>query len=88
MGKVKQRLINHLQTFLWRFEQGGYSVEAMRDVLKAFGRFLENDGRAIGGEIEVHTLKMVKSCEAYVEGRASPRDLIKGLNQLKRILDK
>ena len=88
MVKIKQQLIDHLQTFLWRFEQGGYSVDAMRDVLAAFGRFLENDGREIGGEIEVHILKMVESCRAYVEGKASPRDLVKKLNGLKHILDK
>ncbi len=86
--QVKQQLINHLQTFLWRFEQGGYSVEAMRDVLAAFRKFFERDGREMGGEVEMHIRKMVDSCQAYVEGKGCPRDLVKWLNRLEHILNK
>lgn len=84
---AKRQLIHDLQTFLWQFEQGGYSKETMNDVLKKLKQALESDGHQIGGELEGHLKKLIRDCEAYAEGKGDPKQVIQDLDQLRRDLE-
>ena len=85
---VKRQLIHDLQTFLWRFEQGGYSKDSMQDVLAFLEKALENNAHEIGEEIEVHIQKMIKDCHAYAKGKGNPRDVVRDLDLLRQDLEK
>jgi len=84
---AKRQLIHDLQTFLWQFEQGGYTRETMRDVLEKLERALEDDGHEIGGKLEGHLRKMVRDCRAYAEGGGKPKQVVQDLDQLRRDLE-
>ena len=84
---VKRQLIHDLQTFLWRFELGGYSQESMQEVLKELQPALEDDVKPIGGELQSHLFKMLKDCHLYVEGKGDPRLIVRDLDQLRRDLE-
>lgn len=85
---VKRQLIHDLQTFLWRFEQGGYSRDSMNEVLGYLEKALESEAHEIGGEIEEHLIKMIADCHAYAEGKGNPRDVVRDLDQLRQDLEK
>jgi len=85
---VKQQLIRDLQTFLWRFEQGGYSRESMKEVLAFLEKALKSDAHELGGEIETHLGKMIQDCHSYIEGKSHPRDVVRDLDQLRKDLEK
>jgi len=86
--ELKTQLIHDLQTFLWRFEQGGYSRDAMQEVLIFLERALKSEAHDIGGDIEVHLSKMILDCHSYAEGNGNPLDVVKDLDQLRRDLEK
>ena len=85
--EVKRQLIHDLQTFLWRFEQGGYSRDSMHEVLVFLEKALESEAHEIGGEIEKHLIKMITDCRAYAEGNGNPRDVVRDLDQLRQDLE-
>lgn len=85
---VKRQLIHDLQTFLWRFEQGGYSRDSMQEVLSFLEKALESEAHEIGGKIEEHLIKMIEDCHAYAEGKGNPRDVVRDLDQLRQDLEK
>src|SRR3990167_3042532 len=82
-SEKKRQLIHDLQTFLWQFEQKGYSKEAMAEVLSKLERVLENDAHGIGGKVEEHLVKMIHDCHSYMEGNANPRKVVEDLDQLR-----
>lgn len=84
---LRRQLIHDLQTFLWRFEQGGYSRDAMQDVLSFLEKALENEAHEIGGEIEKHLIKMIADCRAYALGKGNPKDVVRDLDQLRQDLE-
>lgn len=84
---LKRQLIHDLQTFLWRFEQGGYSRDSMQEVLSFLEKALENEAHEIGGETGSHLRKMIKDCHLYVEGKSSPKDVVRDLDQLRKDLE-
>lgn len=85
---VKRQLILDLQTFLWRFEQGGYSRDSMHEVLEFLEKALESEAHEIGGAIEEHISKMITDCHAYAEGKGNPKDVVRDLDQLRQDLEK
>lgn len=87
MQMIKKELIHDLQTFLWRFEQGGYSRDSMEDVLSCLEKALENDAHEIGGKIEAHINQMIQDCRAYAEGEKNSNDIVRDLNQLRKDLE-
>ena len=89
MGQnARRQLIHDLQSFLWQFEQGGYSRDTMHDVLEKLERALEDDGHDLGGITEKHLQKMIGDCFAYSEGKGDPVQIVKDLDQLRQDLEK
>lgn len=82
-GEKKRQLIHDLQTFLWQFEQKGYSKEAMFEVLSKLEKVLENDAHGIGGSVEEHLLNMIRDCHSYMEGKGNPRKVVEDLDRLR-----
>jgi hypothetical protein len=85
---VKRELVHDLRTFLWMFEQEGYSREAMQGVLARLERVLEDDAYQIGGDIERHVKKMVQDCESYAKGVGDPKQIVQDLDQLRKDLER
>ena len=84
---AKRELIHDLQTFLWMFEQEGYSREAMQGVLARLERVLEDDAHQMGGNVERHLQKMVCDCETYAKGGGDPKKIVQDLDQLRKDLE-
>jgi hypothetical protein len=85
---TKRQLIHDLQSFLWQFERGGYSRDAMHEVLAKLEQALEDDGHHLGGAIEKHLQKMIQDCQAYANGGGDPLQIVKDLDQLRQDLEK
>ena len=83
----RRQLIHDLQTFLWQFEQKGYSKEAMSEVLTKLESVLQNDAHGIGGRVEEHLVKMIQDCHSYMEGTGNPRKVVEDLDQLRMDLE-
>lgn len=84
---AKRRLIQDLQSFLWRFEQGGYTRETMYDVLEGLEKALETDGEAVGGNTQEHVEQMIRDCRAYAFGGGDPKKVIGDLIKLREDLE-
>ena len=84
----KNQLIHDLQSFLWQFEQGGYSRESMHDVLKKLEEVLEDDGELLGAPIKEHVEQMIRDCRAYALGAGNPRKVFGDLDKLRQDLEK
>ncbi len=85
--EAQRELIHDLQTFLFIFEQGGYSKEAMADVLAKLEEPLRVDGRLIGGDVQHHVQALLQDCRSYVEGVGEPRQVVSDLDQLRQDLE-
>ncbi len=83
----KKQLVHDLQSFLWQFEQGGYTREAMYDVLKKLASVLENDGEKLGDPIKQHVEQMIRDCRAYAFGGGDPRKVVGDLDKLRKDLE-
>ncbi|NGX50486.1 MAG: hypothetical protein K1060chlam2_00332 [Chlamydiae bacterium] len=84
----QRRLIHDLQSFLWQFEQGGYTRDTMQEILKKLEGVLEEDGHLLGGSIERHMQKMMRDCQAYSMGGGNPVLIVDDLDQLRQDLEK
>ncbi len=84
----KNQLIHDLQSFLWQFEQGGYTRESMHDVLEKLEKVLEDDGELLGGPIKEHVEQMIRDCRAYAFGAGNPRKVVGDLDKLRQDLEK
>ena len=84
----KNQLIYDLQSFLWQFEQGGYTRESMHDVLEKLEKVLEDDGELLGGPIKEHVEQMIRDCRAYAFGAGNPRKVVGDLDKLRQDLEK
>ena len=83
----KKQLIHDLQTFLWRFEQGGYTRASMQEVLSSLERVLEDDGEALGEPISRHIEAMIRDCRAYALGGGDPKKVAFDLDKLRQDLE-
>lgn len=84
---AKRQLIHDLQTFLWQFEQGGYTRETMHEVLLKLEKVLEQDGETLGGEIHRHVEVMIRDCRAYAFGGGDPKKVVSDLDKLREDLE-
>ncbi|MEM7174781.1 MAG: hypothetical protein AAF443_02490 [Chlamydiota bacterium] len=84
---LKRKLIHDLQTFLWQFEQGGYSREAMTAILEKFAAVLESDSQQLDEGIGQHVQQMLGDCRSYAEGKGDSLSIVKDLDQLRRDLE-
>ena len=84
---AKRQLTHDLQTFLWRFEQGGYTRETMHEVLAALEKVLENDGEVLGEPIQRHVEAMIRDCRAYAFGGGDPKKVVGDLDKLRQDLE-
>ncbi len=84
---AKRQLIHDLQSFLWRFEQGGYSRETMHETLDGLEGALESDGEEIGGMIQEHVEQMIRDCRAYAFGGGDPKKVVSDLIKLRQDLE-
>ncbi len=86
-SEARRELIHDLQTFLFLFEQGGYTKEAMADVLKKLEEPLRVDGRLVGGDVFLHVKQMLTDCRSYAEGVGEPRQVASDLDRLRQDLE-
>ena len=86
-GGAKRQLITDLQSFLWQFEQGGYSRDTMHDVLSRLEGALEEDGDILGGAVKKHIEKMIRDCRAYAFGGGDPKQIVGDLDKLRQDLE-
>ena len=84
---AKKQLIHDLQTFLWRFEQGGYTRETMHEILSVLEKVLENDGEALGDPIQKDVESMIRDCRAYALGGGDPKKVVFDLDKLRKDLE-
>ena len=84
---LKRDLILDLQTFMWSFEQEGYTRQAMQQVLSSYQNVLQDHAKKIGGYIEDHLLTMLADCNLYVKGKANPKKIVGDLDQLRQDLE-
>ena len=83
----KKQLIHDLQTFLWRFEQGGYTRESMHETLSALERVLESDGETLGDPFRKDVEAMIRDCRAYAFGGGDPKKVVSDLDKLRQDLE-
>lgn len=83
----KKQLIHDLRTFLWRFEQGGYTRDAMQEILAALEKVLEQDGEALGEPIQRDVEAMIRDCRAYAMGGGDPKKVVFDLDKLRQDLE-
>lgn len=84
----KNQLIHDLQSFLWQFEQGGYTRDSMHDVLKKLEKILESDGEFLGEPVTRHVQQMIRDCRAYAFGAGNPQKIVGDLDRLRQDLEK
>lgn len=84
---AKRQLIHDLQSFLWQFEQGGYTRETMHDVLEKLEKVLETDGTLLGEPIKRHVEQMIRDCRAYAFGAGNPKKVVHDLDKLQKDLE-
>lgn len=84
---AKKQLIHDLQSFLWQFEQGGYSRETMLGTLSKLEGALVGDGEALGDPIKRDVENMIRDCRAYAFGGGDPKKVAKDLDKLRRDLE-
>lgn len=84
---AKKQLIHDLQSFLWQFEQGGYTRETMHDVLEKLEKVIENDGELLGEPIKRHVEQMIRDCRAYAFGGGNPKKVVGDLDKLRQDLE-
>lgn len=84
---AKRQLIIDLQSFLWQFEQGGYTRDTMHDVLSRLEQALGQDGDKLGGAIKKHIEMMIRDCRAYAFGGGDPKKIIGDLDKLRQDLE-
>ncbi|QVL55001.1 MAG: hypothetical protein KFB95_06695 [Simkaniaceae bacterium] len=83
----KKQLIHDLQTFLWRFEQGGYTRETMLEILTKLETVLESDGEELGEPIQRHVENMIRDCRAYAFGGGDHKKVVFDLDKLRQDLE-
>jgi len=84
----KNQLIHDLQSFLWQFEQGGYTRDSMHAVLAKLEKVLENDGESLGEPIKRHVEQMIRDCRAYAFGAGNPQKVVGDLDKLRQDLER
>jgi|GEM_PF-3236376 hypothetical protein len=85
---AKNQLIHDLQSFLWQFEQGGYTRETMYTVLERLEKVLENDGELLGEPVKRDVEQMIRDCRAYAFGGGNPKKVVSDLDKLRQDLEK
>ena len=83
----KHQLIHDLQSFLWQFEQGGYTRDCMHDVLEKLEAAIEHDGEILGGPVKKHVEQMIRDCRAYALGAGDPQKVVYDLDKLRQDLE-
>jgi hypothetical protein len=84
---AKKQLIHDLQTFLWQFEQGGYTRETMLEILTRLESVLEEDADVLGQPIQKHVETMIRDCRAYAFGGGDQKKVALDLDALRRDLE-